>query len=221
VTLTGRRQDALEATQQLCGSNSDNCFIIAGGITSEVFVEKLFEETVKHFGRLDLLFNNAGISSPQVALENMDVSDFQNVLSTNVIGPFLCTKHAFRAFKEQSPQGGRIINNGSISAHTPRPQSAPYTASKHAIRGLTKSTALDGRNYNITCTEIDIGNVHTDMAAGFNAGALQADGSIKKESTFDVRHVADTVVHIASLPLNVTVLEMNIMASSMPYVGRG
>ncbi|KZP05211.1 NAD(P)-binding protein [Athelia psychrophila] len=221
VTLTGRRQDALEATQQLCGDKSGNCLVIAGDITGEVFVKKLFEETVHHFERLDLLFNNAGISAPQVTLENMDLLAFTNVLTTNVIGPFLCTKYAFKVFKAQTPQGGRIINNGSISAHTPRPQSAAYTASKHAIRGLSKSTALDGRDFNITCTEIDIGNVHTDMAAGFNTGALQADGTIKTEKTFDVRHVANTVVHIASLPLNVTVLEINIMASTMPFVGRG
>jgi len=222
VTLTARRREALEETANLCdGGSNDRCLVVPGNITDEQFVETLFESTITHFGRLDLLFNNAGIGNPQIPLEDLPLSVFHDVLETNVVAPFLCTRYAFKIFKRQSPRGGRIINNGSISAQVPRLYSSPYTASKHAIQGLTKSTALDGRAFNITCTQIDIGNAHTDMAASHEQGALQPNGKIVSEGTFDVKHVADAVAHIASLPLNVTVLTMNIMATGMPFVGRG
>jgi len=223
VTLTGRRKEALEETAKFCGSDSNSqlCLIVPGDITNEQFVERLFEDTVQHFGHLDLLFNNAGINSPPLPLDQTPLSDFQNVLNTNLVGPFLCARYAFRVFKRQSPQGGRIINNGSLAAHTPRPYATPYTASKHGIQGLTKSIALDGRNFNITCTQIDIGNAHTEMAAGHTQGALQPSGIVAPEQTFEAKHVANAIVHIASLPLSVTVLDMNIMATTMPFVGRG
>jgi len=221
VVLAARRQDALLQTANLIARPSA-CLVVAGDVTDEGFVKTLFAKTVDQFGRLDLLFNNAGITgAPMVPIENLSLKTFQEVINVNLTGSFLCTREAVKIFKAQSPPGGRIINNGSLSAHVPRPNSTPYTCSKHAMTGLTKCTALDGRAHNITCTQIDIGNAHTQMAeAHQSVGALQPDGRIISESTFDVKHVADAIVHIAALPNDVTVLDFKIMAS-MPFVGRG
>ncbi|KAJ7229182.1 hypothetical protein GGX14DRAFT_617194 [Mycena pura] len=212
VVLTARRVDALRETASQCSSLY---MVLPGDITDEVFVKKLFRETVAQFGRVDLLFNNAGVNSPAVALEDISLETFQTVISVNLVGPFLCAREAVRAFKAQTPIGGRIINNGSISAHTPRPMSAPYTMSKHAITGLSKCLALDGRAFDITCTQLDIGACIT------GPGVLQPDGSRAIESTFDVAHVAAAVVHLASLPPDVGVPHFTIMASKMPFAGRG
>jgi len=217
VALSARREAELEQTAKLCQNET---IVVPGDVGSEPYVKDLFQKTLDTFGRLDLLFNNAGISRPSISIDETSLESFRQVLDVNVIGVFLCTREAFRIFKTQSPPGGRIINNGSISAYTPRLHSAIYTASKHAVLGLTKSTALDGRAHNITCTQIDIGNAATPMTVTHSA-TVQADGSVKGETRFDVEHVANTVVHIASLPTEVTVLQMNIMATSMPYVGRG
>ena len=184
-------------------------------------VRALFETTKQAFGRLDLLFNNAGTGAPAVPLEDLTVEEWRRVVDVNLTGAFLCTREAFRLMKDQDPRGGRIINNGSISAHVPRPNSAPYTATKHAITGLTKSTALDGRKYDIACGQIDIGNAETDMTARMKAGVPQADGSVAVEPTIDAEHVARAVVYMAGLPLDANVLFMTVMATKMPFVGRG
>ena len=218
VVLAGRRKDALEATKAAIGGN---CLAVVTDITDPASVAALFQETKKAFGRLDVLFNNAGIGAPAIPLEDLTAAQWKAVVDTNLSGAFYCTQEAFRLMKAQSPQGGRIINNGSISAHVPRPLSAPYTATKHAITGLTRSTSLDGRKYNIACGQVDIGNAATDMTARMNSGVLQADGSTKPEPTMDARHVVDAVVHMASLPLDVNVLFMTVMANEMPFVGRG
>jgi NAD(P)-dependent dehydrogenase (short-subunit alcohol dehydrogenase family) len=184
-------------------------------------VSALFATTKQTFGRLDLLFNNAGTGAPAVPLEDLDIEQWQRVVGVNLTGAFLCTQAAFRLMKDQDPRGGRIINNGSISAYTPRPHSAPYTATKHAIAGLTKSTALDGRKYDIACGQIDIGNAETEMTARMAQGVLQADGRTAAEPTMDVQHVARAVLYMASLPLDANVLFLTIMATKMPFVGRG
>jgi NAD(P)-dependent dehydrogenase (short-subunit alcohol dehydrogenase family) len=220
VVVTARRLEALKETQKI-SLNPENCLCVPGEITDETFVKSLFSQTVDRFGRLDLLFNNAGISAAQIPIEEISLEDFQNVLNVNLVAPFICTREAVRQFKAQSPQGGRIINNGSLSAHVPRPFSYAYTASKHAITGLTKCTSLDGRAHNIACTQIDIGNAATDMGGRFEHGALQPDGSMRKEGVLDVKHVASTIVHISSLPPDVTVLDVNIMPTNVPFVGRG
>ncbi|KAF8577742.1 short-chain dehydrogenase/reductase SDR [Ramaria rubella] len=218
VVLFARRADELEVTAQECPGRK---LIVQGDVANESDVLRLFKEAINTFGRVDLLFNNAGTGSRGIPIEDMPLETFQTVLNVNVVGTFLCTREAVRLFKTQIPQGGRIINNGSISAHTPRPNSVPYTASKHAVSGLTKSTALDGRSYGISVTQIDIGNALTPLAQSLAIGALQPDGSTRAEATMDVQHVADAIVHIAELPTNVQVLEMTIMATEMPYVGRG
>ncbi|KAJ6612118.1 hypothetical protein B0H10DRAFT_2282384 [Mycena sp. CBHHK59/15] len=220
VVLTARRTDALHETSLLC-VDPDNCLLLAGDVTDEAFVKQLFSETVARFGRLDLLFNNAGVNSPTVPFEDLTLEAFQNVISVNLVGPFLCAREAVRIFKTQSPIGGRIINNGSLSAHTPRPLSAPYTASKHAITGLSKSLALDGRAFGITCTQLDIGNAGTRLTTRMTAGVLQPDGRRVPEATFDVAHVAAAVVHIAGLPPDVAVPHLTIMAAQAPFAGRG
>jgi NAD(P)-dependent dehydrogenase (short-subunit alcohol dehydrogenase family) len=184
-------------------------------------VRTLFERTRERFGRLDLLFNNAGTGAPGIPLEDLTFEQWQNVVNVNLTGVFLCTQEAIRIMKAQTPRGGRIINNGSVSAHTPRPNSAPYTATKHAVTGLTKSTALDGRKYDIACGQIDIGNALTDMAARMAKGVPQANGSVAVEPLMDVQRVADAVLHMASLPLDANVLFLTIMATKMPFVGRG
>lgn len=219
LTLSARRYDGLEETAKLCSGYKP--YVVAGDVSDEEYIVALFEASKREFGRLDLVFNNAGIGAPPLPMEDLPLSKFKDVINTNLVGSFLCTREAFKLFKSQSPPGGRIINNGSISAHTPRPFSVAYTASKHAITGLTKSTALDGRAHNISCTQIDIGNAYTDMAARLATGALQPNGQVVPETTFDMQHVADAIVHIASLPNTVTVLQMNIMSTGMPFVGRG
>ena len=216
VVLAGRRLEPLEAAA-----------VEAGGvaITSDVrdpeSVAALFAEIDARFGRLDVLFNNAGLGAPGVALEDITLEQWSAVVETNLTGAFLCTQGAFRLMKRQSPHGGRIINNGSLSAMTPRPRSAPYTATKHAITGLTKSTSLDGREHNIACGQIDIGNAATDMAARMTTGVPQADGTIASEPTIDPADVARAVVFMATLPLNANVQFMTVMATKMPFIGRG
>ncbi|KAH9950625.1 short-chain dehydrogenase/reductase SDR [Amylocystis lapponica] len=220
VVLFARRLEKLVETRELCVDPS-KCLVLQGDIASETSVAELFASTIAHYGRLDLLFNNAGINAPQVPIEELPLAKLQDVLNVNVVGTFLCTREAVRVFKSQTPQGGRIINNGSISAYTPRPHSAPYTASKHAVLGLTKSTLLDGRRFNITCTEIDIGNARTDMASDHAQGTLQPDGRVVSELMYDASHVGEAIAYLAGLPHEVTVLTFNIMATGMPFVGRG
>ena len=218
LALTGRRREALEETAAQAGGEVP---VIPADLTDESSVAALFAEIKQRFGRLDVLFNNAGTNAPPVNIEELSFAQWKAVIDTNVSGVFLCTREAFRLMKDQEPRGGRIINNGSISATVPRPNSAPYTASKHAVLGLTRSTALDGRKYDIACGQIDIGNTETPMAAKMKSGVLQPDLSTKVEPTFDVKHVADAVLYMAGLPLDANVLTMNVMATKMPYVGRG
>jgi len=220
LVLFARRLDKLIETQNLC-RNPEQIVVVQGDVTDGGSVKGLFQQTLERYGRLDMLFNNAGMNAPQVPIEEMSLEQFQQVVNVNLVGPFLCTREAVRIFKSQTPQGGRIINNGSLAAYTPRPHSAPYTATKHAVLGLTKSTALDGRKFNIACTEIDIGGARTDMAIGHSAGALQPDGRVISEALIDAEHVGNTIAYIADLPLEVTVLTFNIMATGMPFVGRG
>ena len=218
VVLAGRRLAALEETAAEAGRGAVAvpCDVCDPGSVGELFAAIRAEH-----GRLDLLFNNAGIGAPARPLEDLALAEWQAVVDTNLTGAFLCTQEAFRTMKEQSPRGGRIINNGSISATAPRPDSAPYTATKHAITGLTKSTALDGRKYDIACGQIDIGNAGTEMTARMKDGVPQADGSLAPEPTMDVDNVARAVVYMASLPLDANVLFMTVMATKMPFVGRG
>jgi NAD(P)-dependent dehydrogenase (short-subunit alcohol dehydrogenase family) len=219
VVLAGRRLDALEATAASAG---DGAIPIACDVTDPVSVGSLFAEIDERCGRLDLLFNNAGVGAPAVPLEELSLERWRSVVDTNLTGAFLCTQEAFRLMKRQVPGGGRIINNGSVSATTPRPLSAPYTATKHAITGLTKSTALDGRAYDIACGQIDIGNAATDMIrAVADVGALQPNGSVELEPTFDPVHVGEAVVYMAGLPLSANILSLTVMATKMPFVGRG
>ncbi len=223
VVLAGRRPDALQATIEYArpSGHVSRALAVPTDIGDESAVRTLFQAAKDRFGRLDLLFNNAGTSAPPVPLEDLSLEDWRRVVDANLTGAFLCTREAFRLMKEQDPRGGRIINNGSISAHAPRPNSAPYTATKHAITGLTKSTALDGRPYEIACGQIDIGNAATEMTARMTNGVLQPDGSMKPEPRIDVEHVARAVVYMASLPLDANVLFLTVMATKMPYVGRG
>jgi NAD(P)-dependent dehydrogenase (short-subunit alcohol dehydrogenase family) len=221
VVLAGRREQLLNETLSLSQSPPSAALCVVTDVTCEESVRTLFARTLEQFGRLDVLFNNAGVNAPAVGIEELTLEQWRQVVDTNLTGPFLCTREAFRVMKNQSPQGGRIINNGSISASTPRPNSAPYTATKHAISGLTKATALDGRKYNIACGQIDIGNADTQMVAKMKQGVLQADLSLQVEPTMDVAHVARAVLHMANLPLDANVLHMTIMATNMPFVGRG
>jgi NAD(P)-dependent dehydrogenase (short-subunit alcohol dehydrogenase family) len=221
VVLAGRRSEALQQTMAEAGERRSECLAVPTDVSDASSVRDLFEKIKETFGRLDLLFNNAGTSAPALPLEDLPVEEWRHVIDVNLTGVFLCTQAAFRLMKEQTPRGGRIINNGSISAQAPRPNSAPYTASKHAITGLTKSTALDGRKYDIACGQIDIGNARTEMAAKMQKGVLQASGEIAVEPTMDVEHVAKAVLYMASLPLDANVLFMTIMATKMPLVGRG
>ncbi len=228
VVYSGRDASALQAAlaraapaAQAHGPIADRALVVTADVTNEASVAALFEATVQRFGRLDLLFNNAGLFAPKDLLEDIDFAAWKQVVDTNLSGVFLCTQHAFRVMKAQQPQGGRIINNGSISAHAPRPNSAAYTATKHAVTGLTKSASLDGRKYNIAVGQIDIGNAATDMTTAFTQGVAQADGSVKVEPVMDVSHVAQAVVYMANLPLAANVLNMTVMATNMPFVGRG
>ena len=219
LVLAGRDESKLKATAQLLKGKS---LSVSTDVTDPGSVASLFAKVKSDFGRLDVLFNNAGTGAPgTVLLEDLTFEQWTNVVNTNLTGPFLCTQEAFKIMKAQSPKGGRIINNGSISAHAPRPNSAPYTATKHAITGLTKSTSLDGRKYDIACGQIDIGNAASDMTARMNAGVPQANGTIAPEPTMDVNDVARSVVFMASLPLDSNVLFMTVMATKMPLVGRG
>ena len=220
VGLAGRRQDALEETHSLSDA-ADAAIVVPTDVTDPSSVEQLFAQTASTFGRVDVLFNNAGVSAPGDLLEDISFAAWQQVVNVNLTGAFLCTQAAFRQMKEQAPAGGRIINNGSISALSPRPNSAPYTATKHAITGLTKSSSLDGRKYNIACGQIDIGNAGTDMTSRMSAGVPQADGSLAPEPTIDVNHIADAVVYMAQLPLDANVPFITVMATKMPLVGRG
>ena len=220
VTLAGRRGELLEAVVDESGAK-DKIIAVPTDVGDPRAVEHLFETTRSTFGRLDLLFNNAGSGAPAIPLEELTLEQWQRVVSVNLTGAFLCTQAAFRMMKAQSPKGGRIINNGSISAHTPRPNSAPYTSTKHAITGLTKSTALDGRDHDIVCGQIDIGNALTDMTARMGQGVMQADGTRKPEPTMDVDSVVRAVVYMDSLPLDESVQSITVLASKMPFVGRG
>jgi NAD(P)-dependent dehydrogenase (short-subunit alcohol dehydrogenase family) len=221
VVLTGRRPDALDAAVRESGVSTARAFVVTTDVTDPAAVKNLFARTRERFGRLDLLFNNAGVSAPGVPFDELPLDAWQSVVETNLTGCFLCAQEAFRLMKTQSPRGGRIINNGSISAHVPRPNSAPYTATKHAITGLTKSLALDGRAHDIACGQIDIGNADTPMAGKMKQGVPQANGTLAIEPTMDVRHVADAVLYMASLPLDANVPTITVMATKMPYVGRG
>ena len=221
VVLTGRRKDLLEATALAGKSSGSRTLVVPTDVSNPVAVGALFARTKAEFGRLDLLFNNAGTGAPPVPLEDLSYEQWKSVVDINLTGAFLCTQEAFRLMKTQEPRGGRIINNGSISAHAPRPNSAPYTATKHAITGLTKSTSLDGRKYDIACGQIDIGNAATDMTARMKSGVPQAHGAVAVEPTMDVEHVARAVVYMASLPLDANVQFLTVMATKMPFVGRG
>jgi NAD(P)-dependent dehydrogenase (short-subunit alcohol dehydrogenase family) len=221
VVLAGRRPEALAQTVAEAGPDATRALAVPADVSDEASVRRLFEKVREAFGRLDLLFNNAGTGAPPLPLEELTVEQWRQVINVNLTGAFLCTQAAFLLMNEQTPRGGRIINNGSISAHAPRPNSAPYTASKHALTGLTKSTALDGRKYDIACGQIDIGNADTAMAARSKEGVLQANGQIAAEPTIAVEHVARAVVYMASLPLDANVLFLTVMATKMPFVGRG
>ena len=221
VALAGRRAELLEKTREEAGEEGKNAIVVRTDVGDPEAVRELFAKTKEAFGRLDVLFNNAGVGAPGRPLEDLTFEQWKTVVDANLTGPFLCTQEAFRMMKEQTPMGGRIINNGSISAQTPRPNSAPYTATKHGMVGLTKSTALDGRKYDIACSQIDIGNAVTEMTAKMSKGVPQPDGTRKVEPTFDVERVAEAVLFLANLPLDTNVLFMNMMATKMPFVGRG
>jgi NAD(P)-dependent dehydrogenase (short-subunit alcohol dehydrogenase family) len=221
LALAGRRAAPLEQIVAEAAQIGAQALAVPTDVTDPASVRALFAKAKAVFGRLDLLFNNAGIGAPAVPLEELTYEQWQAVVQTNLTGAFLCTQEAFKLMKSQTPRGGRIINNGSISAHTPRPNSSPYTATKHAISGLTKSTALDGRAYDIACGQIDIGNAATEMTARMKRGVLQSDGRIAPEPTMDVDAVARAVVYMAGLPLDTNVLFMTVMATKMPFVGRG
>ncbi|MYA80078.1 MAG: SDR family oxidoreductase [Acidobacteriia bacterium] len=221
VVLTGRRPDPLQETVSEMGGGGPATLVVPGDVGRPEAVESLFAQTKERFGRLDLLFNNAGIGAPGVPMEDLTYEQWKAVVDVNLTGVFLCTQQAFKLMKSQTPRGGRIINNGSISATTPRPNSAPYTSTKHAVTGLTKSAALDGRPFDIACGQIDIGNAGTPLTARMAEGVPQADGSIAVEPTMDADHIARAVVYMASLPLDANVLTMTVMATQMPFVGRG
>jgi NAD(P)-dependent dehydrogenase (short-subunit alcohol dehydrogenase family) len=220
VALAGRRADMLDKAVAESGAGS-RAIAVVTDVANPESVAALFAKTISSFGRLDLLFNNAGIGAPAVGLEDLPFEKWKAVVDTNLTGVFLCTQEAIRIMKSQTPMGGRIINNGSISAHAPRPNSAPYTATKHAVTGLTKSTSLDGRKYGIACGQIDIGNARTELAARMASGIIQANGEIAVEPLMEVQNVASAVVYMASLPLDANVQFMTIMATKMPFVGRG
>jgi NAD(P)-dependent dehydrogenase (short-subunit alcohol dehydrogenase family) len=220
VVLAGRRLEPLEETVAKAGINAAQALCVPTDVTDPEQVKSLFQQCKSRFGRLDVLFNNAGISRGG-SLETLSIEAWKESIDTNLSGPFYCTREAFILMKDQSPRGGRIINNGSVSAYAPRPGSAPYTSSKHAILGLTKAAALDGRKFDIAVGQIDIGNALTEMAQAMTKGVPQADLSIAIEPTMDVSHVADAVLHMASLPLSANILTMTVMATKMPFVGRG
>jgi NAD(P)-dependent dehydrogenase (short-subunit alcohol dehydrogenase family) len=221
IALAGRRKEPLEAVAEEGRKLGVRTLAIPTDVGDPAAIKALFNAVREHFGRLDVLFNNAGIGAPPVPLEDLPLEKWLAVVTTNLTGPFLCTQEAIKIMKDQNPRGGRIINNGSISAHAPRPNSAPYTATKHAITGLTKSTALDGRKYEIACGQIDIGNAATEMTQRMSGGVLQANGTTAPEPTMNVQAVADAVAYMATLPPDANCLFLTVMASKMPFVGRG
>jgi NAD(P)-dependent dehydrogenase (short-subunit alcohol dehydrogenase family) len=221
VVLAGRREGPLEMAVKEAGPFGPQALVVPTDVSEPTSVRALFSKTKERWGRLDLLFNNAGMGAPPVLLEDLTYEQWKSVIDVNLTGAFLCTQEAFKLMKSQIPRGGRIINNGSVSAHVPRPNSAPYTATKHGITGLTRATALDGRKYDIACGQIDIGNAGTEMSAVMKTGILQANGVIAVEPTMDVEHVARAVVYMASLPLDANVQFITIMATKMPLIGRG
>jgi NAD(P)-dependent dehydrogenase (short-subunit alcohol dehydrogenase family) len=221
VVLAGRRKEPLEATAEEGKASGSATLIVPTDVGDPASVKNLFARTKETFGRLDLLFNNAGIGAPGVPLEDLAYEQWKRVVDTNLTGAFLCTQEAFKIMKDQNPRGGRIINNGSISAHVPRPNSAPYTSTKHGMTGLTRSTSLDGRKYDIACGQIDIGNAGTELTERMKKGVPQANGTIAVEATMDARDVARALVYMASLPLDANVEFMTVMATKMPYIGRG
>lgn len=221
VALAGRRSAPLEETAALASGAAGRPVVVATDVADEAQVAALFDRTVAEFGRVDVIFNNAGIGAPTVPIDELDTADWRRVVDINLTGMFLCVKHAFRVMKTQTPMGGRIVNNGSVSSQTPRPFSIPYTATKHAVTGLTKTAALDGRPYDIACGQIDIGNAATDMTARMAKGVPQADGGTAVEPTMNAKDIADAVVYMTGLPLDANVLTMTVMATKMPLVGRG
>lgn len=221
LVLAGRRQEKLQQTLAAAADDDDRALIVPTDVSDFQAVRHLFAMTKAKYGRLDVLFNNAGIAAPPLPLEDLSEAQWSAVIAVNLNGAFFCTQAAFKMMKSQQPRGGRIINNGSISARVPRPNSAPYTAAKHAMTGLTKSTALDGRPFDIACGQIDIGSASTNMTAKMTQGVPQADGSMAVEPTIDARHVADAIVYMANLPLSANVPFMTVMAARMPYIGRG
>ena len=221
VVLAGRRREPLEKTKADAGADGERALVVPADVSDPASVQALFARTKEAFGRLDFLFNNAGANAPGIPMDELTVEQWRSVVDVNLTGPFLCTREAFRLMKSQTPGGGRIVNNGSISAHVPRPNSAPYTSTKHAITGLTRSTSLDGRKHDIACGQIDIGNALTDMAARMAQGVPQANGEIAAEPLMDPGDVARALVYMASLPLDANVQTMTVMATKMPFVGRG
>ena len=221
VVLAGRQKDTLQSVAASEKEYSSRTLVVPTDVTEHSSVSALFSEATRCFDKIDLLFNNAGTSAPPVPLEELSFEQWKAVVDVNLTGAFLCTQQAIMRMRSQQPMGGRIINNGSISAHAPRPHSAPYTATKHAITGLTKSTSLDGRRYNIACGQIDIGNAATQLTTEMQEGTLQANGRLEVEPTIDPAHVAQAVVYMASLPLDANVQFMTVMATKMPYIGRG
>jgi len=221
VVLAGRREAALEAGRAEIAAGGGTACVVPTDVTDERSVAALFRAAVDRFGRVDLVFNNAGVNTAPAAPDEVGFADWQRLVATNVTGVFLCIREAFRVMKQQTPAGGRIINNGSLSAHTPRPGSIAYTATKHAVTGLTRAASLDGRAYGIACGQVDIGNAATDMTAAMSRGVPQADGTLRAEPTIDADHVARAVVYMAGLPLDANVAFMTVMATGMPYAGRG
>jgi NAD(P)-dependent dehydrogenase (short-subunit alcohol dehydrogenase family) len=221
VVVAGRRRERLDETVRLAADSGGRVLAVPADVGDPASVRALFDTVERTFGRLDVLFNNAGGGAPGVPLDELSFEQWQTVVNANLTGTFLCTQEAFRLMKKQDPRGGRIINNGSISAHVPRPNSAPYTATKHGVLGLTKATALDGRAFDIACGQIDIGNAATEMASRLGQGALQPDGSVRPEPLLDVDHVARAVLYMANLPLDANVQFMTVMATRMPFIGRG
>jgi NAD(P)-dependent dehydrogenase (short-subunit alcohol dehydrogenase family) len=221
LALAGRRLDALEETAALAGLGEDDCLCVSTDVADTASVDALFAKVEEKFGRLDVLFNNAGTNAPGKTIDELTPEQWKTVIDVNLTGSFLCARGAFALMRKQSPQGGRIINNGSISAYVPRPGSAPYTASKHAISGLTKTISLDGRPFDIACGQIDVGNAATELASRMATGVPQANGEIAAEPLMDVAHVGDAVAHMASLPLDANMMFVNIMATKMPFAGRG
>ena len=221
VALAGRRKEALDAAVSEAGADGERALAVSTDVSDPKSVDAFFARIKERFGRLDVLFNNAGVNAPGIPFEDLTFEQWQRVVDINLTGSFLCAQAAFRLMKNQQPMGGRIINNGSISAHVPRPNSAPYTATKHAITGLTRSLALDGRKYDICSSQIDIGNAATEMAMRMKDGVPQADGSVAIEPLMDVQHVARAIVHMANMPLDANVQFMTVMATKMPFIGRG